>query len=233
MRNHSVWIALFLGCLIAAYLFVRKEERRAPASEMAAVPPTPKIQSKQEISPPTPTLEPPAAPKWVRNFPKNLDLDKMEELRKAASLEEAPTGIPGLVAVPSLQAIPKKQYQSRLGPEHTQQSGYVVFKSDRAQSTVQSFDGQHFPIVKYPGRSVLGVVTGEIEVVFKNYPQDVSRYARLHGLTLSGEMKNIKTIYFSAKNFPANLTEIVESFTQLPEVERAEVSVIYGNRRGT
>ncbi len=153
--------------------------------------------------------------------------------RKAAALEEIPSGVKKLNELPELQAVAKKHYQPRLGPELNRQSGYVLYRSQNTTSSVQAFDGTHLPVVKYPGRAVLGVVTGEIEVVFKTYPADIARYAREKNLELAGEAQNIKTVYFSAKQFPANLAAIVEALAQLPEVRSAEIAIIYGSRRGT
>lgn len=235
MRKFISRIAILCTVLIAAYLFFNKEEQRAPAATPLAQEPV-KIESKQEtISEPAIVKAPPRPAKVRKTFTKiNDDIPaRMMELRQTTDHAEIPSGLSELNEVPALQAVPRRQYQTRLGPELNRQSGYVVFKTVNGTSSVQEFDGVHLPVVKYPGRAALGIVTGEIEVVFKILPGDIQRYAKDKNLALVGEALNIKTVYFSAKNYPANLAAILESLQRLPEVERAEVSVIFGNRSGT
>lgn len=215
--------ALVAGLLLWTFFSQDTGVDRAPA---AADTPVQDVLTSQ--SPTVPATEknsaPPSAQAPARQARFNYDPTVIERHLNQASAAE-----PGLV--PSLQAIPRKQYQSSMGPELGRQSGYVLYKSERAQSSVEAFDGVHLPVVKFPGRAALGVVTGDIEVVFKTVPDNLPDFARRLNLELAAEMRNIKTAFFTAKSYPADLTRFVSRLLEQPEVKSAEISIVFGSRR--
>ncbi len=226
----KILAALAAGLLLWALVSHEAPVERTPASE--TVPNVSTSTTAGGHHPQERRLKTPA-PHPRHRFESSVIERHLNQEPERPANEEQPSPIPGFNLLPSVQAVPLRQYQASMGPELARQSGYVLFRSERARSSIEAFDGVHLPVVKYPGRAVLGVVTGDIEVVFKTLPPDLAMVARRMGLVLAAEMRNIKTAFFAAKSYPADLTRIAEELSRLPGVEKAEISVVFGSRRGT
>lgn len=187
---------------------------RLPA-ESSAPPAAPQTQT--EIKVPSPAGEP------------NVDQAREEIRRRLA--QSNPTSIGTLQELPKLKAIGKRDYHSGMGREVETSSGYVIFESTQTKSSLQHFDGVNFPVVVDPNRPVYGIVDGQLIVVFKNYPVDVSQFLVRNSLAMVSEAAHLKTAFVAPNRYPANLVKVRDRLAALPEVASVELSISFGRRR--
>lgn len=237
MRNKFLFavFGVLMWALVYGIFFDSEPPERQPAAIAKKYEPqfTAQIVSKQEI-PALPVHNSNEARAEAR-FPKHSAEEQWRVLAEThahkAAQEPGPDG-ENWNELSDVKAVAKRVYNPEMGSEVARQAGYVLFNGAETQSRIGSFDGTHLPVVQRPGSATLGIITGEVEVTFKVYPEDIRDFARKNGLTVVSEATAIKTAFLTPKSLPADLYAVTENLARHQQVERAVISILFGAKRG-
>lgn len=134
------------------------------------------------------------------------------------------------VEVAGAKARKKSNYKAQMGEKVSEQSGYVIFNSPSSRASLTEFNNAadaDLPVVRRGRNPVLGLVTGDIAVQFREYPDSIHHFADKNGLRVVAEYKHLNRVILAPKNSPENLIELTNNLNRQNEVEAAELSVIF------
>ncbi len=220
--------------MLIAITWLNRQKPTAPAAEV-----TLQSMSKEEAPKvtgapqPTPTTQEPSKPVKPWPPPANpVDLHALiREQRRLGGVMPASDKSRKWSEIFGLKAIPTNRFHDSLGKKTSERSGYVVYETSDQTSALTEFGGNELAVVQRRGGGGQGIVSGELAVTFHTYPDDVEGFASEHALKVVSELKNLNTVIFTPKIFPANLLELVAQISEMKVVKQAEIAIIYGNRR--
>lgn len=123
------------------------------------------------------------------------------------------------------KATPWREYHSSLGAKLENVGGYTVYET-QPERALNNFDGKNLPVVvDHHGR--MGVVNGDIRVVFKTYPQNIDQFASAYDVHLVRGEKAFKTAFFTLRQVPADIVARVEVLKTNESVKDASLDIIF------
>jgi len=157
-----------------------------------------------------------------------LEMQRKEDLLNQYRLGPMPP-LPGAGAFEmlKLKAVPKAQYEPRMGQLISEKLGFAIFAT--TQSAFELTAGTELPVLAKKGNGILGIVTGTIIVTLKENTL-APLLAQTYDLTLKYLDKDLRLAYFTA---PANtpLDKVVEALQRDASVENVNLEVVQSRKR--
>ncbi|OFZ13583.1 MAG: hypothetical protein A2Z20_04695 [Bdellovibrionales bacterium RBG_16_40_8] len=135
------------------------------------------------------------------------------------------------IELPDLRAIASNEFHESFGTRYLEQSGYTIYKTQILSSGLTNFDGKTKLVVKSKTGSSLAVVNGDIQVVFNKYPNELNFLVHEFNLKIIYEARHLNLVIFSPQDRPVNLMYLIEQIKKLPEVKKADLSLVFGSRK--
>ncbi len=127
-----------------------------------------------------------------------------------------------------LKAIPRGQYDPRLGERITEKLGFVIYAAPSTKPFELAVDGS-LPVVAQKSNGMLGIVTGTIVVTLKQSSM-AQGLAQSYDLTLKYLDKDMRLAYFSAPDKTA-LDQVVVALQKDSAVEHVNLEIVQSKKR--